>query len=51
MAAIDALPTETIQLAEESLRRCAGDAFFPYATHGNPALIAERQVPPAADGA
>lgn len=28
MAAIDALPTETIQLAEESLRRCAGDAFF-----------------------
>lgn len=28
MAAFDALPTETIQLAEESLRRCAGDAFF-----------------------
>jgi hemoglobin-like flavoprotein len=28
VAAFDALPTETIQLAEESLRRCAGDAFF-----------------------
>lgn len=28
MAAFDALPTETIQLAEESLRRCAGDSFF-----------------------
>lgn len=28
MAAFDALPPETIQLAEESLRRCAGDAFF-----------------------
>ena len=28
MAAFDALLPETIQLAEESLRRCAGDAFF-----------------------
>lgn len=28
MAAFDALPAETIQQAEESLRRCAGDAFF-----------------------